>query len=362
SGLWWGVILSLAYMAPAQGIPLGELGGSLAVGVIITGILSVVIGLTGMGSIVAKLFNANVMGVFMFLLGLQLVSNFLKGMLGIPFGSQSDSAQIDLSVTMLSVVIVFLVMLLNIRAPFEVKKYSLLIGIVVGWILYTLLFKQEQSIGTISSFSVELCPLGRPSWNIGVIVTTVIAGLLNTANTFGALKGTDTMYQSATTDASYRSSFTITGITNMISGIFGLVPYPPYVSSIGFLGQMGVLRSLHLMLCSFVFIMMGMIPAIGRFFSMLPLSVGSAVLFVAYLQLFLSSWNFFNEMTFNSYTVYRAALPSFVGIVIMTMPASYFDSIPTVIRPLVSNGMLVGIILALIMERIFPWDRYSVAS
>src|SRR5699024_12370438 len=121
-------------------------------------------------------------------------------MLGIPFGSQSVSAHIYLSVTMLSFVFVCLVMLLTIRSTFEVKKYSFLIGIVVGWILYTLLFKQEQSIGTISSFSVELFPLGRPSWNIGVIVTTVIAGLLNTANTFGALKGTDTMYQSATTD------------------------------------------------------------------------------------------------------------------------------------------------------------------
>src|SRR5699024_5901434 len=141
----------------------------------------------------------------------------------------------------------------------------------------TLLFKQEQSIGTISSFSVELFPLGRPSWNIGVIVTTVIAGLLNTANTFGALKGTDTMYQSATTDARYRSSFTITGITNMISGIFGLVPYAPYVSSIGFLGQMGVLRRLPFILGSFMFIMMRMIPAIGRFFSLLPLMVGISV-------------------------------------------------------------------------------------
>src|SRR5699024_2289306 len=168
-----------------------------------------------------------------------------------------------------------------------------LIGIVVGWILYTLLFKQEQSIGTISSFSVELFPMGRPSWNIGVIVTTVIAGLLNIANTFGALKGTDTMYQSATTDTSYRSTFTITCIKIMISDIFWLVPYAPYVSSIGFLVQMGVLRRLTFILGSFIFIMMRMIPAIGRFFSMLPLSVGSAGFFVAYLQFFFSLLNFF---------------------------------------------------------------------
>ncbi|HEX6594246.1 MAG TPA: uracil/xanthine transporter [Bacillota bacterium] len=362
SGLWWGVILSLAYMAPAQGISLVELGGSLSVGIIITGMLSVLIGVTGMGAMISKWFNANVMGVFMFLLAVQLVSNFLKGMLGIPFSHQTEPVQIDVPVTLLSIFIALLVIFINIRASFHVRKYSLLIGIVVGWLLYAFFFKQDAFIGEMSSFSMELFPLGPPAWNIGIIVTTVIAGLLNTANTFGALKGTDSMYKRETTKAHYRSSFTITGMTNVASGLFGLVPTAPYVSSIGFLGQMGVTRRLPFILGSFMFIVMGIIPAIGRFFSTLPLSVGSAVLFVAYLQLFLSSWNFFNEMTFNSYTVYRTALPLFVGIIIMTMPAAYFSSIPPIIRPLVSNGMLVGITLALIMESVFPWDRFTASK
>ena len=73
SGLWWGVILTLVNTAVAQGIPLAELGGSLAIGVMISGVLTVIIGLTGTGPQLAKLFSPAVMGCLCF----YLVANWL---------------------------------------------------------------------------------------------------------------------------------------------------------------------------------------------------------------------------------------------------------------------------------------------
>ena len=46
SGLWWGVILTLCNTAIAQGMSLTELGGSLTVGIIISAVLTLIIGLT----------------------------------------------------------------------------------------------------------------------------------------------------------------------------------------------------------------------------------------------------------------------------------------------------------------------------
>lgn len=102
-----------------------------------------------------------------------------------------------------------------------------------------------------------------------------------------------------------------------------------------------------------MFLMMGLIPIIGQFFSLLPLSVGSAVLFVAYLQLLGSSWNFFKEVEFSTMNVYRLGIPIFCGIIIMTMPEYNFETLPDTIQPLISNGLLVGIMLSLIMENVF---------
>lgn len=359
SGLWWGVILTLCTTAVAQGMPLDVLGGSLTVGIIITSIITLIIGLTGFGPKIAKLFNPAVMGVFMFLFGCQLIGIFLKGMLGIPFGNQAESAQIDVAVSLLSIAIAILVIFISVKAHTSVRRYGLLIGIIVGWIAYVLIFKPENPVSESTSFGLELFPLGEPAWDLGIIITTVIAGLLNTANTFGALKGTESMYNVKTTKKEYRASLTITGVFTFIAGIFGLVPNSPYVSSIGFLSQTGIIKRIPFVLGGFMFLVMGLIPPIGHFFSQLPLSVGSAALFVSYLLLLNSSLNFFKQVKFNTVNVYRSAVPMFVGVVVMTLPASYFVTIPDVIRPVLSSGLLVGIIIALILENLIKWDKYG---
>ena len=359
SGLWWGIILTLCTTAVAQGMPLPILGGSLTVGIIITSILTFLIGVTGLGPRIAKLFKPAVMGVFMFLFGCQLIGIFLKGMLGIPFGNQAAGAHIDVSISLLSIVIATIVIVISVKAPSSVRRYGLLIGIIGGWIIYALIFKPENPVSEATSFGLELFPLGKPAWDIGIIITTVIAGLLNSANTFGALKGTESMYKVETTKSEYRASFTITGIFTLIAGFFGLVPNSPYVSSIGFLSQTGIIKRIPFVLGGFMFLVMGLIPPIGHFFSQLPLSIGSAALFVSYLLLLNSSLNFFKQVEFNTVNVYRSAVPLFVGVVIMTLPASYFVTIPSVIRPVLSSGLLVGIILALLLENLFKWDRYG---
>jgi xanthine/uracil permease len=360
SGLWWGVILTLVNTAVAQGMPLEVLGGSLTVGIIISGVITAVIGLTGLGPHLAKLFNSAVMGVFMFLFGAQLVGNFMKGMLGIPFGNEASTGSIDLGVSLLSIVVVIIVILVSVKAPVKIRQYSLLIGIVIGWPLYTLLFETTETVAQSSGLSFELFPLGQPAFDLGIIITTVLTGLLNSANTFGALKGTESMYGIKTTSKEYGSSFTITGIITAIAGFFALVPYSPYVSSIGFLNQTGVIKRIPFVLGGFMFLVMGLIPPLGHFFSLLPLSIGSAVLFVSYVQLLNSSFNYFKLVKFNTINIYRSSIPVFVGVIIMTMPASYFETLPSVVRPLLSSGLLVGIILALVLENLFNWDKLGV--
>lgn len=358
SGLWWGVILILANAAVAQGMPLNILGGSIAVGIIISGILTILIGIAGLGPVIAKLFNEGVMGVFMFLFAAQLVGIFMKGMLGIPFGSATGEVNIDPAISLLSIAVALLVIIISIKGSESVRKYALLIGIIIGWIAYAVIFGSESVVsGQTKAFSYELFPFGGPAWDLGIILTVVLTGLLNTANTFGALKGTDRVYGKDTTSKQYRNSFTITGLLTSFSGVFGLVPYSPYVSSIGFLNQTAIYNRMPFILGGFMFFLMGAIPSVGAFFSTLPLSVGSAVLFVSYLQILVSSRNFFNHVKWNMRNVYRSAIPLFVGIIIMTMPAYYFNSLPEIIRPLLSNGLIMGITLVLILENLISWDK-----
>lgn len=358
SGLWWGIYLMLVTTATAQGMSLTTLGGSLALGVILSGTVTILLGVVGLGPFLAKLFNEGVMAVFILLLGFTLTSIFVKGMLGIPFREAGDRAVIDLPVASLAIFIALIVIVISIKSPAKIKSYAILIGIIIGWIMHALIFgTHETEVSSGGAF--KLFPLGTPAWDSGIVLTCVLAGLLNLSNTFGALKGTESIFGEKVTRKKYAASLVITGTTNVASGVFGLVPYAPYVSSIGYLRQTAIYDRLPFLIGSFLFFMMGIIPKVGAFFTLLPLSIGSAVLFVAYLQLLLSSIEFMKQLSLNSLNIYRLAIPVFVGTVIMMFPPSYFASIPDIVRPFLSNGLLVGIILALILENTIRWEKFT---
>jgi xanthine/uracil permease len=351
SGLWWGVILSMCYIAPAQGLPLSVLGGSISAGIIISGMITMLVGLSGLSKFIARWFNAGVMAVFTFLLAIRLNTIFLKGMLGIPFSAEEAPAQIDIPIFLLSCMVVLLTIFLSVKGRKSISQYSLLIGIIAGWIAYEGIFK---SVGEAANMSGEpavgMFLLGELSFDIGIIITAVVAGMLNLSNTFGALKGTDELYKSETTNWQYRRSFTISGAFTIISGLFGMVPYAPYVSSIGFLNQTRILERLPFILGGVMFIVMGVIPDIGNLMVKMPLSVGSAALLVAYMRLLQSALGYFAQIEMTEANLYRVAAPLFIGIIFMAFPAEYFVSVPASIRPLVSNGLLLGILLALVLE------------
>src|SRR5690625_5192926 len=158
SGLWWGIILTLVVTATAPDMPLIVLGGSLAIGIFISAILTIIIGLAGLGPYIAKWFSPGVMGVFMFVFGGQLIQIFLKGMFGLPFGNESGSSSIDLSTTLLAVVIAVIVIVFNVISSENIRSYGLLLGIIVGSIAYALIFGSDKSEGS-AGLSFEFFPL-----------------------------------------------------------------------------------------------------------------------------------------------------------------------------------------------------------
>ncbi len=344
SGLWWGVILGLTASLPKDSAV--NLGGSLAVGILVSGLLVSVLGALGMGKLLKKWFTPVVMSAFLFLLSAQLILIFFKGMLGL-----SDHKQIQFPIAGLSILLVIIVNLLLLKGKGLISNFALLIGIIFGWIAFSLIFPHQQAIRLGESSTLyKIFPWGQPGWNLGIILMGVIAGLINASNTVATLKGAEAIYEKSVSDSQYKRSFILTGLNGVVSGLFGLVPYAPYTSSLGFLQSTRIKERAPFIVGALLFILLGSIPYLGHFFSTLPVSVGDSVLFVAYLQLFGSALKNIEGVSFNYQTVYRIAIPTLVGLSIMTFPSATFSSAPMLVRPLISNGLLVGILLSLLLN------------
>lgn len=352
SGLWWGVILSLAASAAGLGQSLTELGGSIAIGIIISGILISLIGAVGLGWRMRRIFTPVVTATFYFLLAAQLVGIFFKGMLGL-----SSGASIQPGIALLSFAIALLVFALTLWGPGRLSNFALLIGIITGWIAFRLLFPANAASLTPAGGALfMLFPWGNPFINIGVIAAVIVTGLINLSNTYATLAATGPLYGKPAAPPQYARSMIVSGFITIIAGLLGIVPYAPYTSSIGLLQSTRILDRKPFILGAALFILLGAIPILGQLFASLPLSVGDAVLLVAYFQLFGSALTNIQGLTFSYKTIYRLAIPVLLGLALMALPPIAFSSIPALVRPLLQNGLVAGILLAIVLEHSIRWD------
>lgn len=356
-GLWWGTILTITLGEASRGTPLNDIATSLAVGIALSGVLTILIGISGLGHRLAKLFTPTVMAFFMLLLGAQLTTIFFKGMLGLPFGMADASIKIQLPAFGLAVMVMCFMLAMILFLPQKISRYALLTGTVGGWLLWKFIFPSAQV--PAGEFHWQWFPLGSGgALSSGIILTVVITGLVNISNTYGAVRGTDIFYpRQGASNTRYRRSFVVTGFITLITVPLAVIPFSPFVSSIGLITQTEDSSRRSFIYGSLLCLLVATIAPLTRLFCSIPLAISSTVMLVSYLPLLYSSIIFSQQITFTARNIYRLALPLFVGIFVMGLPPVYLQDLPLTLRPLLSNGLLVGILLAVLMENLIPWER-----
>ncbi|KAB7704142.1 uracil/xanthine transporter [Bacillus aerolatus] len=356
SGLMWGLLLNLSASASALGMDFQTIGGGIASGILASGALMLIVGLFGLAKWVTKIFTPMVMSVYLFLLSVQLIFIFFTGMLKL-----TPAGTVNVPVSLLSVGIVLLVTVLKIKGKGAVSNFSILIGIVTGWGIYSLLFPADTAL-TASSHSFSFFPLGAPNLQWGIILTTFIAGVLNMSNTIASIQAAARLFKEEPAADRFNRSLSLTGLYTAAAAFLGLVPYAPFTSTIGFLESTRILDRIPFLIGGALFSVLGLIPAAGSFFATMPVTVGNAVLFVAYLQLFGTALQSIQGTLFNSDTIFRIALPVLAGISLMTVDPAIFSQLPIYIQPLLSNGLIMGVLLSIVLELSVKWEQYNKAG
>ena len=355
SGIMWGLMLNLCVIASSTGTNLQTIGGGIASGMLLAGVVVLILGSLRLISYIQKVFTPMVMSVYLFLLTFQLILIFFKGMLKF-----TPDGKLDLPVSLFSLAVVLLVCLIKIKGKTIISNFSILIGIIVGWIFYLLLFPTEQIVITQPSSSLHLFPLGAPNLNFGIIAITFLASFINLSNTIASVTTASTMFHDKFSQSRLDRSYLLNGAYSIVSALFGLVPYAPFASSIGFLESTRIFHLRPYLIGGGLMVLLGSVPFLGGLLATLPVTVGNAVLFVAYFQLFGTSLRSIHNQTFNSITIHRLAIPVLVGVCIMNMDADMFNTLPSFIQPLVSNGFIMGVVLSILLEMFVKWEKGKV--
>ncbi|MGY0009514.1 purine/pyrimidine permease [Bacillus anthracis] len=351
AGSWVGVFTVLAYATAGQ----DQLHSTLQIlelGMIISGVILIGLGVTGFIGRILFLFTPLVTGTFLLLLCLQLSGVFLKGMLGIT----ATASQIDGFTAIIAFSIFLFVILLSNFGKGFVKSYAVLIGLISGWILF-LMAGKVMIPSQVTQF-VQLPQIfawGLPKWNTGMAVSSFVMVCILVSNTVAAIIAINqaTIQKATIEQKQLKDGTWVGGISHIISSVFSTVGVVPLPATAGFirLTKQKYIRSF--LLACMLLVIMSMFPSVIRYLASLPSAVASAVLMASFVQLIGIGLNNIKQVELNERNVTILGIAVLFGGGVMFLPSGALQSLPSVMQYIFGNGLFVGTVVSILLEQIW---------
>ncbi|CAH2716900.1 Putative purine permease YwdJ [Neobacillus rhizosphaerae] len=348
AGMWWAIFILLGTMsAPGDQGPLLQ---QLEMGLIIAGIFLAVLGFLPIIEKVRNLFTPIVTGVYLILLVSQLSGSFFKSILGI-----TATGQLSGKIAFICFIEIIIILTISLKASGILKSMGPLIGIVVGWMLFHLfgLIHQGKVYEPSSWFALpKLLDWGMPQFDLGIVLTSIITSVVLISNVIASILVVGIALEKEVKPKQYQKGIFGNGVNLFVSGIFSVVGVVPLSVSAGFISTTGIKRMRPLIIGAVLIMAAGFFPYIGGFLSTLPLEVAYASLFIPFSQMMGFGIRDLMGQEPSARNLLVIGLSLMVGIGMMFLPPESFGSVAPWLRNIVSNGLLVGLILCLLLEHV----------
>ncbi len=352
AGMWWGVFVSLAILAPAVDMSEAHLRAALEFGMLTAGAFLLLAALWRRGiAALAALFTPAVTGALMILLPAQIAPSIATALIGSP----------PFLPGLLVGLATFLVVLLFAMFGKGIwRSASLLVGVAVGTMLWPVLgipFKVMHA-GPALAMPVPLA-WGRPQFVPSVVAASLVTAFLLLSNLLASLRAMQAVTGAHVTPDTVRRAIFVNGTSIAVSGVFAVPGVIPYASNAGFISLSRNSERLPFLLFSALFVLLGFVPVVGRFVVALPMPVVDAALLASFGQLFAIG---IADLAREGLGLSRSLVvmgPILLGMGIMGVPHSTWRSLHTPMAFLFGNGMIVGLLLLMLL---LPFVRLARAE
>jgi len=348
--------LLLAMAASASAGPEASAGG-----LIVGGFLLFLISALRLTRFILPLFTHRIIGVILVLISLTIVPYLMPMLIGL----NKDRPQGDPFILLLSIGLVLLTAFMSFRFKGWLKTLSLFLGITIGTILFGFLGLVDLSAFRATAWVA--CPdLGLGSWprfDPAVVFAFVLAYLAVLANATGSIVGLGEVLGAEDMDKRLDRGLALTGFSGVLAGLTGVLGLVPYSNSPGVVSITRVGSRFVLTVTGLILILLAFLGKVTALLTAVPDAVAAAVLLTAMAaQLGVSIRVIMPEgESLSGRDFLVIGLPVLIGTMTGLFPAAFLARIPDVLRPILGNGLIVGLILALILEHVLLRGRDSVA-
>ena len=301
-----------------------------------------------------RFFPAIVTGTTIVLIGTGLMK------IGISVATGANSPAFGKPLTLgLAALMLVLIIVISVWARGFIRALSLFVTMIIGYVVSAMLGMLDfKAVSDASWVAVpNLMPYGGLAWPglvgvIAVIVCFFATAVETTGHTLAVCRITGVPAESWR----IRGAVSNDGLCSAISALFGGMALTSYSQNIGVISLTGVGSRFVVAAGGAFLIVMALIPKVGAIIALMPNAVLGGVLLFMYGMVASVGIDIIGSNMKSRRDALIVASSLALGLGIQAAPPMAFDAIPQAIRILVTDGIVMGILLAMILNIILPKD------
>lgn len=313
---------------------------SIAVG----GALVALLATTGWIKKLQPLFTPRISIVMMALIAFTIVPVFLRLIF-------ADAEHYGLSFVMALVLSIAMVVANN-RLRGMWKSAVVLIALVVGSAAYFAFAGLPSLEGATAAGTGRL--FITPKFDVGVIVAFLICYIALLINELGSVQSVSAYVEADNVPKRSTRGVALTGVMNVVAGALGVLGPVDYTLSPGVIAATGCASRYPLVLTGVGLVICALFPQLVAVLSAIPSPVMGVVLLYLMAAQVAAAFQMSGTMSaakdFNG--ALTIGLPIMLALVVAFLPAEVSAALPAVLRPIVGNGFVMGVIVVLVMEHV----------
>jgi len=307
-----------------------------------------------------KVFPTFIVGLVVAMVGVSVIKMSIASIFGVTF--QGDAIRnSDIIIGMFSLMAM---VLCNLWGKGFIKMYSLLVGMILGWILAIILNPEYwYNLLTVKNIPLFALPTIGPefrkiTFDFKMVIPFAIIAISGSLKSFGNLLAAQKISEPTLTEPNFepiRKGLLADGFSTALAGLLGGMAVDTSSSNIGLAGATKVLSRWVSVGAGVLFITLAFFPKLSTALSLMPKPVlGASIVFAGCFMIFIGFQQMFSE-GWEIRKTFVAGIALFFGLSTAFLPGLYARA-PHLIQLFFTDPLPTSAILAVVLNQILNLD------
>ena len=339
-------VLLMGVLAASQ---LGGTSEAIFPSIAIGGVLIVLLSLSGLMSKVQRAFTPRIVAAIVLLIAFTII----KPIVGMVFSNNDH----QLFSMLFAVVVVITMAVANNLLKGIWKSMVVIVAMILGSVIY------YAFTGFPKSFVTDTLPstlfLGGVDLDAGIVIAFIFCYIALFINQVGSVQSLGDMVGADNMATRQKRGMVVQGVMNMVAGAMGVIGPVDYSLSPGIVASTSCASRYTVIPAAVLMIILAFIPDAVSVLLTIPQPVMGVVLLYLMSTQIAAGLHMIHST--NATPTFKDGLILAIPIMFTTLlsfaPQSAMYAVPALLRPIVGNGFVMGIILILLLEHLFLKDK-----